>query len=540
MADSVNVLPANQSLVIADSVYKGKDESHYNFICRLGTGIYCKELYYNQIYWSQPLFAHNNANCELIFSVNDDDTTIYVVYATPFILYNEFDGNAPGTSLLPPKVFSYCWNMELGFNNDVRLLNNNAVLVNGDGKVRDTLGNIMTFCFRYAPSKGFCVYPLQDNPDGAVYTIKMWPCSYIADAHFTHGFGFINPNISLSKYVPRTYYSPVIWSDTVPNLMPYRYVIVASNELTKDRRLTSFSNGLGNSKVTSELAIFATNPSRTRIYTVIPQGDSSSVVSLRPNYTPLTFDISINSELGVPLRCGDGCLLALQDDLVTDNAKKSFWSSALRNRGNAALTNYLVFGPNWKVATAGPTPQQSFINYQLAMSPGPTGYQGVTWQSLLLQNPVDFFTTPVFRNKRRALSLNDAIPFNQSAQPCGIDNATHVSTQDSQGHFVTMFQWDSVANPTPFLSIDLDYIISYVGGAVDLFGEMAVNIFMYDAIDTPTQANPFYYEADDSVPLGIFTLWSQNRSQVSPPFPFSKSTTAAIQFPMQLNPQYYS
>jgi hypothetical protein len=534
MGDSVNVLPANQSLVIADSTYKEPNDGHYNFVCKLsGSGIYCKELYYNQLYWSQPLFAHNNGNCELIFTVNDDDTTLYVVYATPFILYNDFDGNPAGTSLLPPQPFSYCKNMELGFNNDVRLLSNNAVIVNGDGKIRDGGGNIMTFCFRYAPSKGFCIYPIQDNPLGNVYTIKLWPCSYISYAHFTHGFGIINPSINALIYVPRTYYSPVIWSDTVPNLMPYRYVIIASNELTKDRRLMSFSNALGNSKVTSELAVFSTNPSRTRIYQAIPQGESSSVVSLRPNYTPQNFDISINSELGVPLRCGDGCLLALEDSAVSDSAKQSFWSTPLRGRGNDVFMNTLLFGYNWKQGTPGPTSVQSYISWQNGMALGPDGYWNVNFQGELSNNPLNFFTQAISIGFRFPIGLNDSNPFASSIQNCGIYNASQLG-HDFSNHFITYFTWDSVQNRTPYLSLDLN--VTLTSYAPDFFGDTRYMLFMYSA--TNAGNNSFYYANSNSVPLAIWDIYRTPNDQTNLLSPHLFSAISTTQYPCQLNPGF--
>lgn len=365
---SVNALPANQTLIVLDSQFKKTNESVYDFTGTFGgSGLYCKEFYYSKLYWNQPLFAHNDKNNELIFSINNDDSVKYVVYATPFLMYNLFDGNPKGTSLLPPSDFSYAKNMELAFNGDVRYLVNNANLIFGDGKIRNgnvDSGEIISFEFRYNPSRGFCVYPVQDN-DEIVYTIKFWSCSYISKAHFTHGFGIINPSISTTEFVPKSFYSLQIWSDTTPLLLPYRFIMIRSNLLTKDRRLMSFQNGGNSSSVSSEVAIFACDFERTGVYSVLSQGEDASVISLRSEFTPQDFDITILGESNAPLRCDDPISAFLQDATIDITAKTSFLSGPLRNRGNYLTTNFLVFGKSWEIGLNSiPTAIATSIYYQ--------------------------------------------------------------------------------------------------------------------------------------------------------------------------------
>lgn len=507
--ESVNVLPANQSIVVADSQFKSSFESHYAFTAKLGSGIYAKELYYSQLYWTQPLFAHNNGNNELIFSMQDDDSTLYVVYATPFIMYNQYDGNPPGTSLLPPQPFSYCWDMELAFNGDVRLLANNAVPINGNGIININ-GSDITFQFRYCPSKGFCLYPVQDNVLGTIYTVKFWPCSYIANAHFTHGFGIINPAISTISYSPRSYYAPCIWSDTVPHLMPYRYVVVTSNELTKDRRLMSFSNGAGSQVVTSELAVFATDPDKTRIYSLFTQGEDASVVGLRSNYTPQSFDIAIHSELGKILRCGDPVSKALQDPSVNTSAQASFWSPALRNRGNSTFTNYLLFGYNWQsgVLFGGNT----FSRYHMAMEPAANhGFYNVTWDGLVASLATHLFESPggaIPRTKQFPIGLQGPTPsliqpYAVSTQPCGIDNAYNNLFPNTPGSLSSVgayYTWNPSLNSTPILAFEMS--CTFTCSVANPSFHQYFYIFMYDLID----GSPFNWNSPTSTPIMYFIV----------------------------------
>lgn len=344
-SQSVNTLPCNRSVIIADSRFRTDDEneSPYDFTADMGgTGIYAKELYYQKLYWNQPLFSHNNSNNELRFQMNEDDSVTYVVYATPFLMYTQYDGNPTGTSLLPPREFSYADNMEKALNGDVRTIPLNIVLVNGDGIVRDSLGNQIQINFRYSPSKGFCIYPVQNPNSGLTYTIKLLPCSYISNAHYVHGFGVYDSTNPALGYVPVSMWTCVYWSDVSPNLLPLRYVVIQSAELNKDRRMISFHNG-NFSNFVNELGLFSLNPLYTGVYHEDGVGDDATVVSFRNDYKPQRFRIQILNEFGNVLRCGDPIKNLLTSGLYPD-ILATFMSQSLRNRGNHVFTDLIVFG----------------------------------------------------------------------------------------------------------------------------------------------------------------------------------------------------
>jgi len=343
---SVTTLPANRSIILADSRFRpvGPNDTPYNFNCDLsGTAVYAKEVFYQKLFWNQPLFAHNNGSCELRFKFTQNAFPLitYVVYVTPFVMFTQYDGNAPGTSFLTPQLYSYANNIEMALNGDVRTIPFNTTLVNRDGLIRDRLHNIVQMRFRYTPSRGFAMYAL---PNGANhYGIHILPCSFIANAHFVHGMGIYDPSIDPTVYQPHSIPLTTVFSDCAPNLLPTRYVVVQSQELNKDRRLISFHNGNFSSFV-NELAIFAVNPIRTSVFHEVGVGDDATVISLRDDYTPQSFRIQILDEHGQVIRADDPLGTLLQTSGIGPATLESYIIGALAGRGNPDFMNYLVFG----------------------------------------------------------------------------------------------------------------------------------------------------------------------------------------------------
>lgn len=348
---SITTLPANRSIIIADSRFRKDNvlDEPYNFNCDLsGTGIYAKEIYYQKLFWNQPIFSHNNASAELLFQMNGDTTKTYVVYALPFTMFQQYDGNAtPGSPLQTPQPFSYASMMEIGLTYDVRLMPLNTTPINGDGRLRDpnNIAHYVKIAFRYSPSKGFCIFPIQDSPTpGYFYTIKLLSCSWVNAGHYVHGFGFFNPNGARIEYAPHDFFSTAIWSDVTPNLLPIRYIVVQSPELNKDRRLISFHNG-NSANFVNELGIFSINAARTGIFHEVGVGDDATVISLRDDYTPQTFRIQILDEYGNQMKCSDNLSALIQSPGVDPSVIASYMSDPiLKGRGNSLFIDYLVFG----------------------------------------------------------------------------------------------------------------------------------------------------------------------------------------------------
>lgn len=349
------VVPSNRSIILADSRFRKEDvfETPYNFRCDLsGTGIYAKELYYQKLYWNQPLFSHNNTNNEIRFqikfSMSLQPVQTYVVYVTPFVIFKEYDGNDPLVDgvMAVPKPFSYAANLEYAFNNDVRFLSSNQTLANGTGQVWDAFGAPITIRVRYSAAKGFAIYiPYPANVYSQSIGIRILPCNWISKGHFVHGFGIYDPAQSTNEMSPHTFFAGCIWSDTAPNLLPSRYIVIQSPELNKDRRLISFHNG-NFANFINELGIFSINPENSGAYHEISVGDDATVISLRDEYTPQSFRISILNERGEEYRCSDplGTLLqssGIPDPLVLQSYLEPYPSAG---RGNSTFMDYLVFG----------------------------------------------------------------------------------------------------------------------------------------------------------------------------------------------------
>ncbi len=354
---SVRTLPANQSLVLADSLYRNPNDPNqgpYDFVCELGgSALVGKQLIYERLYWSQPLFSHTNASNELRFQINGDTSITYVVYATPYLMFNQYDGNAPGTSFLNPKLYSYASNMELGLNNDIRDLTSNFIPIHGTGQLLDADGFTMYARFRYSPSRGFVfTFDPSTNISIPTYTIRLLPCSYIENAHYVHGFGVTNSE-SPNQFIPRDTWTAAYFSDDTPTLLPSRYIVVTSKELNKDRRMISFQNS-ASSNFLNELAIIYLSSTSTGAFHSEVMRDDATVISKRDDYNPQSFRITILDEKGEVLRCDDPLGNFMASDLyqIYPSVKASFLFGPLANRGNSLFTNAMLYGSRPLVTAA--------------------------------------------------------------------------------------------------------------------------------------------------------------------------------------------
>ena len=499
---SVNILPAQRSILLADSKYRTKTrvldsgsnvsqieiegDSPYNFQVKFSSALVGKQIIYQKLYWNQPIYSHNNTSAELRFQINGDESTTYVVYALPFALYNQYDGNPPGIPWPSPKVNSYASMMELGFNGDVRLLSSNLQLSvppppNTDyGYLYDADGFKMTVYFRYSPAQGFAIsFAPSINPNIPVYTIRLLPCSYIENAHFVHGFGIFDPSSGSNQFVPRNQWTVSYFSDDTPNLLPFRYITIRSPELTKDRRMISFQNANAN-RFGNEIAIIALSPVYTGSYHTENIGDDATVISKRDDYQPQIARISIADENGVIIECDSPISNLLQTpDIVNDSVKNSFLFGPFAGRGNAIFINALIFGVRNGLF---PPIASMPIPVQIAQStlPTPNGCLGYNWDGISMDIPpivasqtkTNFFSwntpfpnfpglcIPIIVTPSGVASF-PSIPdsytyaglnMNISSQyPFKLFNYTSMNPNAPQ---VSVFSWDPVKNTAPGIKID--------------------------------------------------------------------------------------
>lgn len=536
---SVNILPAQRSLVIADSKYRKRnkskdsqgnivqdetnDESPYNFQAYFSSALVGKEVIYQKLYWNQPIYAHTNASSELRFQINGDDSVTYVVYAVPFVMYSEYDGNPPGIPWGVPKNFSYAAMMELGFNGDVRLLNSNLQLTippppaTQFGYLYDAGGFQMTVYFRYSPVQGFSISFAQSiNPNIPVYTIRILPCTYISEAHFVHGFGIYDALISESEFVPRQNWTVAYFSDDTPNLLPFRYITIRSAELTKDRRMISFQNANSN-RFNNELAIIALSPVYTGTYHTENVGDDATVISKRDDYQPSVVRLIISDELGFPILCDSPISNLLQTPyIVNDAVKNSFLFSPQYGRGNAVFVNDILFGVHSNFYT--PISTSALVSLAQSTVASPLGVIGYN-SNVFFEGPVvgsqknmstNFWTwfnssastalpnpayQGIYRQSIPIICNPTAGPVSFSAFPDSETYAGFNSNVVSQNPFqlygsisnnpvppeVSVFTWDPAKNPNPQVSVDAHlYPFFFVGGGdITQFGSVYVFIIAY-------------------------------------------------------------
>jgi hypothetical protein len=263
------------------------------------------------------------------------------------VIFKEYDGNDPLVDgvMAVPKPFSYAANLEYAFNNDVRFLSSNQTLANGTGQVWDPFGNPVPIRVRYSAAKGFAIYiPGPVILFAGSIGIRILPCNWISKGHFVHGFGIFDPKQASLEMSPHTFFAGCIWSDTAPNLLPSRYIVIQSPELNKDRRLISFHNG-NFANFINELGIFSINPENSGAYHEISVGDDATVISLRDEYTPQSFRISILNERGEDYRCSDPLGTLLQSGGIDPLVLQSYLEpNPTAGRGDSTFMNYLVFG----------------------------------------------------------------------------------------------------------------------------------------------------------------------------------------------------
>lgn len=378
----VVTMPPNTSLILADSRYRenADTEEPADFVCRVSSAVAVKEIFYRQLVWNQPIFAHhaNNAEVRFQFLATPDDinnlSPVFVTYASPFQCFRNLDGNAPGSVFLPPQQYSYAYQMETAFNWDARLLTSNlAPLPHPYTKdIVSGLDKTVRVSFRLNPARGFALqanfYDYNTLTYGDMVQLRILNCSWIRKAHYVHGFGVLDPVRRV--FVPEDEgFAYTIQSNDAPNLMPSRYVVIQSPELTRDRRTPSF-HSTHLSGFTNELAILPLKMENTCTFHANGVREDATVVSLREAYQPSVFEMIMKDEYGNVLDCDDpiGRLLNTPGFLSIQDVQ-SFTSrdgsNVYAGRGNSRVINYLIFGRD----TNSPNPGSSTNRYWLLWKP---------------------------------------------------------------------------------------------------------------------------------------------------------------------------
>jgi hypothetical protein len=277
-----------------------------------------KEFYYNTLYWKQSLYTHNCTNCELIYRFQypglSETSPTYVCYAMPFVTFTSFDGNPDGSVYETPNadIVSYARQMEYALNQDYRLYNSNTVSKNnqykGDGW---GLTDGINVRFRYNSSNGgFAIWADNVNDEETNQPlIQILQCNWISNGYNIHGFGFPYPiyqpvnasdnptNVQNPVYGPNVNFLRVYYAESYATLLPFRYIVITSPELTKDRRIPSFHSG-NVSRFNNEIAIFPLVLKNCNVWHAERTNDDSTVVSIRENYAPESATFIIGDEIG--------------------------------------------------------------------------------------------------------------------------------------------------------------------------------------------------------------------------------------------------
>ncbi len=365
---AIPVVGPNQTLLSLDSIYRpvvGSVETPANFNAKLSSPLEGDFIQYSHLFWNQPLFCHNLSNNELIFSLQDpnseNESPVFVVFAMPFTMIKEYDGNLSGTFFATPKGESYAAQMEYALNFDCRTINNKVYRVNGDGKpyfdINEPVGIDFKAIinFRYSSCRGFAIWATKSNGD--MISIKLHDCSWISQGHNIHGFGRLGAG--LARYIPYPFFQPVYYAETMPTLLPYRYLWVTSSILTKERRNPCVANAENPSDHKNAVCHLIPDVSVSGIYHEysMPSG-SSPIYGLRSGTQPYEVDIQIRNSLnGDALICDNPLTYFLNsfninqdsEGAFDNSTKSSIFSFYGRPPADSLLLNWLIFGSykNW-------------------------------------------------------------------------------------------------------------------------------------------------------------------------------------------------
>lgn len=357
---SIISIPPDSSHLLLDSRFRSKFDSIGDFGSYLNNGVVAKELQYNSLFWSFPIFTHNLGNNEIFFRVHGNaagDNQVFAAYIRPWVTFTQFDGNSGGGGgFNTPLVGSYGYELALALN-DSRKKESNAVAYG------ITVGGVaVVFSVVYNPSVGFLI---SANAGATQVAFRFESCSWFSEATNVHGFG--QYDVASGVMQPKYFLDPTIFyngyiSDTIPNLTISKYLIAYSEELSRERKLPSFKNfsdssGNGQDHFNNEMAIIPVLLSYVGQYNNFPT-INSSVISVRSGSETQYVRIRLVDNQNRKVLSGNPLRNFLQDVNTPASLVLIAFNSAVGYR-NTNYMNYLLFGN----ATANTSYQNPMSNY---------------------------------------------------------------------------------------------------------------------------------------------------------------------------------
>lgn len=300
LAKATVVYPPNSNLILIDSAYRGIEQEPYNFAATFSSGIRGKQIAYDGIAWSQPFFTHNAKSSELIFEIETvpPQPEPLVIYATPWIIWKNYDGNVDTAFYQPPFYGSYGYNIETLLNTDIRLLSANTILytpLNG--------GNPITFFFRYSSSGGYTFFA-RDAATLLPLRLRLLPCRWLDYAHRVHGFGKYDA-LSDSIIPESDQFAVSIRSAVHPNLVYTRYIYISCPELAQNRTYDSLLSGFSQPRFNMEVGVFATPIETAGVFHTDRATGDQTKIHLKTGVEPRVITMIMSDEEGEIISCGN-------------------------------------------------------------------------------------------------------------------------------------------------------------------------------------------------------------------------------------------
>lgn len=305
---STQSVPPNSSFLLLDSNSRDTktNPNPADFLANLSNSAQgVRRLIHRNLQWTTPIYTHNKKDWELIISFSTDNfVQKYVCYMTPFYTFSKFAG--PEEDLIeyaPPNIRYYCAMVTAALSTGLRKVETPLIVEEPEAGTR-------LEC-RYSRYHGLLLSLTQRDAPSPEDYFRIENCSWLQFGHNIHGFG---AQIELSSGEFKFIMEPAIYavgtnvyfSSATPIGVYTRFISVVSQEICRNRKITSFSNlrrgGKMNATETTILPVLFENLNTLKNYETALD---PTVVNLRPGDNLQHLRISILDEFGDILESGN-------------------------------------------------------------------------------------------------------------------------------------------------------------------------------------------------------------------------------------------
>lgn len=268
-----------------------------------------RRIAHRNLQWTQPLWWHNPSDWEVRISFSVDNyAQVFVGYAYPWTTFRAFAGAFEDLrEFQDVEPNSYCAMIETMLRSGLRRKETPTV-------IHDFTGSgvpIADFGCKYSRQRGLVIYLGQENVEGPLPVLfRIEECSWLSRGHNVHGFGVQkiseagNPIFTMEDSLYNTGVN--VWFSAGAPLGAYtRFFFIASREMCRNRKITSFTNLRASGQLNStELTVIPSLLENQGVLKNYVTDEDPTVVNLRPGDNLQTFKIALADEFGEIVQTG--------------------------------------------------------------------------------------------------------------------------------------------------------------------------------------------------------------------------------------------